>query len=177
MPDYTVVIPTIKEDIRTLESIPEEIPINIEREGTLNEARNRGVSNAETEIVVIMDDDIAFSKGTLNELATRVTPDTLIGIEDWDFDLIAGRVMVFYKDLWRNIGGFDERLGSHMGDTEFALRAKKEGYNIEQLPRQMFDHEEHARSISTWDRVWRTAYLAAKYPTSTTRLFRGVLRK
>lgn len=175
MRDLTVVIPTIKDEVRTLDSIPDCIPVLIEREGSLNEARNRGVRHAETEVVAIMDDDIAFSKETLDDLAQQVSPNTLIGIEDWDFDLIAGRVMVFHKDLWRDVGGFDERLGSHMGDTEFAIKARKNGYRVEQIPRGLFDHEEHERSITRWDRAWRTVYVAAKHPTASLRLLRGVL--
>lgn len=174
MPDFTVVIPTIKEEVRTLDSIPEDIPISIERRGSLNEARNRGVLNAETEIVMIMDDDIAFPEGTLDDLSKQAAPDALLGIEDWDFDLIAGRVMVFYKDLWYDVGGFDEHLGSHMGDTEFALGAKRNGYRLKQLPQEVFDHEEHERSITTRDRLWRTAYLVLKYPRATPRILRGV---
>jgi len=175
MAELTVVIPTIKDEVRTLDSIPDHVPVLIEREGSLNEARNRGVRNAETEIVAIMDDDIAFPEETLENLAEQASPDTLIGIEDWDFDLIAGRVMVFYKDLWYDVGGFDERLGSHMGDTEFALKVTKNGYSVEQLPRELFDHKEHKRSITRWDRVWRTIYIAAKHPTASLRLLRGVL--
>lgn len=175
MADINIVIPTIKDEVRTLDSIPDHVPVLIEREGSLNEARNRGVHRAETEIVAIMDDDIAFPEERLYDLAEQASPDILIGIEDWDFDLIAGRVMVFHKDLWRNVGGFDERLGSHMGDTEFALKARKNGHNVEQLPRELFDHEEHERSITRWDRVWRTIYVAAKHPTASLRLLRGVL--
>lgn len=174
MPAFTVIIPTIKEDIRTLDSIPDDVTVAIEREGSLNAARNRGVRQAETDIVIIMDDDIAFAEETLKELTERVHPDTLVGIKDWDFDLIAGRVMVFYKDLWEDIGGFDERLGSHMGDTEFALKAKQAGYRIEQIPREQFNHEEHERSITMWDRTWRAAYLAVKHPKAVTRLARGM---
>jgi len=175
MADFTVVIPTIKEDILTLESIPEELPVSVEREGTLNEARNRGVRTAGTELVMIMDDDISFPESTLYELADRAGPDRLLGMEDWDFDLIAGRVMVFHKQLWRDVGGFDERLASHMGDTDFAITVAKAGFEIEQLPQEMFDHREHERSITTWDRAWRTAYLLGKHPTFAPRLIRGVL--
>lgn len=175
MAELTIVIPTIKDKVRTLESIPDHIPVLIEREGSLNQARNRGVRRAETEVVAIMDDDIAFSEEILDNLSERASPDALIGIEDWDFDLIAGRVMVFHKDLWSDIGGFDERLGSHMGDTEFALKAVKNGYRVEPVPRELFDHEEHERSITRWDRVWRTVYITAKHPTASLRLFRGVL--
>lgn len=175
MGELDVVIPTIKDEVRTLESIPDHVRVLIERDGSLNEARNRGIRRAESEIVAIMDDDIAFPEGTLEKLAAQASDNTLLGMKDWDFDLVAGRVMIFHKSLWREVGGFDERLGSHMGDTEFALKAEKYGYEIEQLPRTMFDHEEHERSITTWDRVWRMIYLASKYQKSIPRLVWGTL--
>lgn len=162
-PEVSVVIPSIKQDILTLESIPADVPVSVERKGTLNEARNRGVRNAETDIVAILDDDIAFSEELFNALVDEVDEDVLLGVADWEFGLVAGRVMVFHKSLWSDVGGFDERLRSHNGDTDFSLRAHDMGYSIETVPRSLFYHEEHERSITTWDRAWRLAYLCGKH--------------
>lgn len=164
MTDYEIVIPTIKDEILTLESIPEDVPVHVEREGSLNEARNRGISKVESPLVLLMDDDIAFERETLDMLVERSDPDTLLGIEDWDYGLVAGRVMVFHRSLWEDVGGFDERLGSHMADTDFSLKTKEAGYDIETLPRDTFYHEEHERSVTTWDRAWRLVYLCVKHP-------------
>jgi len=174
-PDLTVVIPSAKDDVRTLDSIPDNVPVSVEREGTLNEARNRGVRNADTEVVAIMDDDISFPAGTLDELAGRASPGTLLGLADWDYGWIAGRVMVFHTSLWRDVGGFDERLRSHMADTEFAISTLRRGYELERIPREVFHHEPHARSIGTWDHVWRGLYLAGKHPRYAPRLARGLI--
>lgn len=170
-----VVIPSIKDDVRTLDSIPDHIPVSVEREGSLNEARNRGVRQADAEFVAIMDDDISFPTETLDELASRASTDTLLGIADWDYGWIAGRVMGFHKDLWRDAGGFDERLQSHMADTEFALSALRHGYDLERIPREVFYHEPHSRSITTWDHAWRGLYLAMKHPRHAPRLARGLI--
>lgn len=161
--DVSVVIPSIKDEVLTLESVPEGVPVSVEREGSLNEARNRGVRNADTDIVAILDDDIAFSEELFDALVESVEEDTLLGVADWEFGLVAGRVMIFHKSLWRNIGGFDERLRSHNGDTDFALRAHDAGYQVMTVPRDLFYHEEHERSITTWDRAWRLAYLCGKH--------------
>lgn len=163
-PDVAVVIPSIKDEILTLESVPEGVPVSVERKGTLNEARNRGVRKADADIIVILDDDIAFSEELFNSLVARVDRNTLIGVEDWEFGLVAGRVMAFHRELWEDIGGFNERLRSHNGDTDFSIKAHKAGYNVRTVPRSLFDHEEHERSITTWDRVWRMGYLCLKYP-------------
>ena len=162
--EVSVVIPSIKEEVLTLESIPDGVPVSIEREGSLNEARNRGVGNVDTDIVAILDDDIAFSEELFYALVDEVDRKTLVGVADWEFGLVAGRVMIFHRDLWQELGGFDERLRSHNGDTEFSLRVHDAGYDLVRVPRDLFYHEEHERSITTWDRAWRLAYLCGKYP-------------
>lgn len=172
----TLIIPTTgKDDPLTLDSIPERYPVRVEREGSLNEARNRGVRRAETPYVIIMDDDLRFPPGVLDRIQHRLDEDTLVGVHDWDFGWVAGRVMAFHRDLWSSVGGFDERLGSHMGDTEFAISARLSGFDLDQLPREVVEHEPHARTITTWDRVWRLGYLSWKHPRAARRLVSGVV--
>lgn len=162
--NVSVVIPSIKDDILTLESVPDDVPVSVEREGSLNEARNRGVRNVDTNIIAILDDDIAFSEGLFNAMVDSVNENVLLGVDDWEFGLVAGRVMIFHKSLWEDVGRFDERLQSHNGDTDFSLRAFDAGYSVETVPRDLFYHEDHERSITTWDRAWRLAYLCGKHP-------------
>lgn len=162
--NVSVVIPSIKDDILTLESVPDDVPVSVEREGSLNEARNRGVQNVDTDIIAILDDDIAFSEGLFNAMVDSVNENVLLGVDDWEFGLVAGRVMIFHKSLWEDVGRFDERLQSHNGDTDFSLRAFDAGYSVETVPRELFYHEDHERSITTWDRAWRLAYLCGKHP-------------
>lgn len=171
-----IIIPTTDPDEPlTVESIPDSYQVDIEREGSLNEARNRGVRNAPDGFVIIMDDDLEFPPDLLEQIVERLDYGTLVGIADWDFGLIAGRIMAFHRDLWLGVRGFDERLGSHMGDTEFAISAWRMGYDIERIPREVPYHEPHDRTITTWDRLWRLAYLSLKHPTASPRLATGVL--
>lgn len=174
--DVGVVIPSIKEEILTVESVPSEVPVYVEREGTLNEARNRGVSKIDGEIAVVMDDDISFPEETFWELIDRAEPRKLVGMADWNYGWVAGRVMVFHTETWAEVGGFDERLRSHMGDTEFSIKFAKRGWEIESVPQDWFDHREHDRSIGTWDHAWRGIYLAAKYPRYGPKLFTGMVK-
>lgn len=175
MNSTTIVIPTLEDSPLTLESLPENIPVRVEREGSLNEARNRGVREASTPFVLVMDGDLRFPPELLERFTVRLDEETLVGLADWDFGLIAGRVMGFHQNLWADVGGFSELLGSHMGDTDFALRAWRAGYDLEGVPRELLYHEPHSRSISMWDRVWRLAYLAASHPRDAPRLAKGVL--
>lgn len=166
MTDVSVIIPSIKEEVLTLESIPAEVERRVVRRGTLNEARNLGVERAEHDQVVVLDDDISFSEAFFWGLVDRIERGRLVGYPDWDYGLVAGRVMAFHRDDWEQVGGFDEFLRSHMGDTEFALKFIHAGNEVEQIDPDAIDHEPHDRTVSTWDRTWRTLYLAAKYPRS-----------
>lgn len=166
MSDVSVVIPSIKTNVVTLQSIPQSVDTNVVREGTLNQARNIGVRQAEHDQILILDDDITFSEEFFWDLVGRVEKGTLVGHPDWDFNFVAGRVMAFHRDDWKRLGGFDERLASHMGDTEFSLKFVHGAEGVEHIDPDEVKHEPHERSVTTWDRVWRTLYIAAKYPTS-----------
>ena len=173
--DVEVVIPSIKNEILTLESVPDSVPTHVVREGTLNEARNRGVKQSDAEIVAIMDDDIAFPEELFEGLVNMASPDRLVGLADPEFGLVLGRTMIFHRSLWRRIGGFDERLRSHNGDTDFALRAHHHGFEIVRVPELILFHKEHERSITTFDRAWRLLYLCGKHPRYAPLLLSGTI--
>jgi glycosyltransferase involved in cell wall biosynthesis len=179
MHNVTVVIPTISEDVLTRRSIPDNINIIIARDGTLNEARNAGINEAETKKIMLMDDDVQFSEDFFWDIVDRIAPDKLVGMADWNYDLVAGRLMGFRKSTWAEVGGFDERLRSHMGDTDFAIACAKRGYEIERIPQSEIHHEGPPGAIErtgAWDHAWRGLYLAAKHPRYAPRLFRGMVR-
>lgn len=178
MADVTVVIPTLKQsrsDIPTLESVPEGIPVNLQRESPISAARNRGVERAETEYVIELDDDVRFDRDLWNEVVATVDRDIVIGMEDWDYGLIVTRLIAFHRDAWAEVGGFDERLGSHMEDTDFAIKAKKHGYELVPIDQDRIEHVPHENRITTVDRVWRLGYLCLKHPRYAGRLARGTL--
>lgn len=173
-----VVIPTRKErdeDIVTLESVPDTVPVHIQRENKVTRARNLGAAKVDSEYLMFLDDDIRFSEALFRELATETAPEEVVGIRDWDFGLIVTRLTVLHTAAWDHIGGFDEFLGSHMEDTDFAIRAEKAGYDVVTLPQEVIDHIPHERSVTIWDRGWRLAYLCTKHPTYAPQLIRGIL--
>ncbi len=176
MDGVSVVIPSIKDEVVTLESVPDGVDTQVVREGTLNEARNLGVRRAKHDRIVVLDDDIAFTERFFRELAQRIERGTLRGYPDWDYGLVAGRVMAFHRSDWEQVGGFDEFLRSHMGDTEFSLKFRSSGFRVEQIDSEEITHEPHERSVTTWDRAWRTVYLAVKYPRDAPRLVTNTIR-
>lgn len=179
MPDVTVVIPTINERVLTKQSIPDDVEIIVARNGTLNEARNTGIQKAETEKIMLLDDDVQFSEDFFWDIVDSIEPNKLIGMEDWNYGLVAGRLMGFSKPTWAEVGGFDERLRSHMGDTDFAIGCHKRGYIIERIPQSEIHHEGPPGAIErtdAWDHAWRGLYLAMKHPKYIGRLFRGMVK-
>jgi len=178
MHDVTVIIPTLKEsrdEIPTIESIPDGVPVNIQRESPISRARNRGVELADTEYAVQLDDDIRFDRELWDELLATIDRHTVMGMADWDYDLIVTRMIGFHRDVWEEIGGFDERLGSHMEDTDFAIKAEKHGCELVPVDQDRIEHVPHENRISTFDRAWRLAYLCLKHPQYAGRLARGTL--
>ena len=178
MAEVTVVIPTISDEVLTEESIPNSVPVVVVREGTLNEARNIGVEAAETEKILLLDDDVRFSESFFWELVDQIESEKLIGMADWNYGLVAGRLMGFTKSTWREVNGFDERLRSHMGDTDFAIAFHKRGYEIERVPQSEIHHEGPPGAIertNAWDHAWRGVYLATKHPRYMWLLFKGMI--
>jgi glycosyltransferase involved in cell wall biosynthesis len=179
MTEVTVIIPTINEDVLTKQSVPSGVEVVTVRGGTLNEARNAGVEAAKTEKVLLLDDDVRFSEDFFWDTVSRISAEKLVGMEDWNYDLVAGRLMGFEKTTWEDAGGFDELLRSHMGDTDFAIACHKRGYRIEQIPRSKIYHEGPPGALArtdTWDHAWRGVYLAGKHPRYAWRLFRGMVK-
>jgi glycosyltransferase involved in cell wall biosynthesis len=178
MVDVTAVIPTLKKprsDIPTIESIPEDVPINIQRESPISTARNRGVERASTDYVVEVDDDIRFSQDLWDEVLEIVNCDTVVGMEDWDYGLLVTRLIAFPREAWVNVGGFDNNLGSHMEDTDFAIKLDRAKYELISVSQDRIEHVPHENRIDTTDRLWRLAYLCLKHPWYTPRLIKGTL--
>lgn len=178
MSDITVVIPTLKQsrdEIPTIKSIPEDIPVNIQRESPISRARNRGVEHADTEYIVQLDDDIRFERELWDELVNTIDRHRVVGMADWDYNLIVTRMIGFPRDVWKETGGFDERLGSHMEDTDFAIKAEKHGCELVPIEQERIEHVPHENRIRTLDRAWRLVYLCTKHPRYAGRLIRGTL--
>jgi GT2 family glycosyltransferase len=78
-----------------------------------------------------------------------------------------GANMAVRKDIFTNVGGFDESLGS-AEDREFGARLYVNGYQIEYLERFCINHEYHASLLRTIKRhLWHATgnkVLYMKYP-------------
>jgi GT2 family glycosyltransferase len=56
-------------------------------------------------------------------------------------DWVRGAVMLVRFNLFKEIGGFDERFFLYLEDTDLCLRFRKKGYDIAYNPEAMFYHK------------------------------------
>jgi len=164
--DVSIVIPTAREEVRTLASVPPGAETIVRRDEGLNVARNAGVRAATNDWIVIADDDIDFPTDLVVTTIDRIDETTLAGLADFPpLRWIIGRLMIFHRRLWEAIGGFDESR-HHGGDTDFAIRVEKHGGAIvrldrEEVPHYDIDTGETMEEAQHLEWIW---YLTRRHP-------------
>lgn len=165
--DVTFVVPTNRDKVYTLDSIPEESEVFVE-DGTLtlNEARNSGVRKAKTSLVIVCDDDIVFSRNFIEWVLSQMSDKTLIGLKDYyPMKWCIGRFMCFWKEDWEMVGGFDESRTRYGGDdTDFCIRMKKIGVEIKRIPRDSVEHVYEEKDNPASSVADSLLYLLKKHP-------------
>lgn len=174
--DVSVVIPTLAGDPLTLESVPEGVETAVVAEGNRAEARNIGAERTSGEVLVFCDDDIAFEESFFRESLAAVEPGVVVGLADFEFDLLLTRFLAVTRADFERLGGFDPRL-NHMEDTEFSLHALASGMELRSIPRDAVHHEDHeSAGQGRLPTLKNTLYLCARYPRYAPRLLSGLLR-
>jgi len=173
--DISFVLPTNRETIYTINSIPKECEIVISRKKPLGAARNDGIARATKKWIILCDDDIEFSEHFLGLLCELANECTIIGLEGYyPSPFVIGRLMMFAKSAWIELGGFDER--AHGDETEWQMRAIEHGYNIVRLSRSCVYHYPH-RKVKPKTELGNILYLLRKHPKFPLHLLRLVLVK
>jgi len=164
--NVTFVIPTNREKIYTLDSIPADCPGYIEREGNDYQARNIGIQKAKTDIVIVCDDDTRFSKDFLDLVLSKMEKNTLIGLKDYyPMRWCITRFMCFWKKDWERVGGFDEKREKYGGpDTDFCIRMGKAGVKIIRLPRDGVEHIYPEKKRPAMKELGSLFYLIRRHP-------------
>lgn len=164
--EVSVVIPTIRDTLVTPKTVPDAAEVIVRRDEGLNVARNAGVDAASADWIVIADDDIEFPSTTVAETIDAIDRSTLAGLRDFPpLRWVIGRLLIFHRDLWERVGGFDERR-HHGGDTDFAIRVEKAGGNVVRLDRDVVPHydEETGEAMVTRGHLEWTWYLLRRHP-------------
>ncbi|WP_251328598.1 glycosyltransferase family 2 protein [Haloplanus pelagicus] len=161
-----MIVPTIREDNVTFDTIPSEAERIIRRDEGLNVARNAGVRSATNDWIVIADDDIEFPTETVAETLDRLDDWTLAGLRDFEpLRWVIGRLLIFHRNLWERVGGFDESR-HHGGDTDFAIRVEKAGGRIYHLDRDAVPHHDvdTGESMAPLAHLEWLLYLTRRHP-------------
>lgn len=165
----SIVVPTIRSESPTLETLavfnlPDVEVIEQRDPRSLNHARNAGVREAASDHVLVLDDDLSFDRAwledRLDESSRSATERAIWGAAgtgiltevDWHgtgFRPVLGRVLVFDRAAWQAAGGFPDGL-HHGGDTVFAMRAARAGWEVRQLDHR-FRHHDEADEYSTFE--------------------------
>jgi len=124
----------------------------------LSVARNKLADDAETELLVFMDDDLRVPTllwGWIANFSIEANdrPETL---EERIIFMAEGgnhpisRIMIMTKKAFHDIGGFDESIEYNGEDYDFYLRALKLGYFVQIIPATLFHHFPHKKG-----NLWR----------------------
>jgi len=161
--NITFVISSNRNDIYTTSSVPCLSEIIIPRSSPLGRARNEGIEEATNPWIILCDDDIRFTDTFLNLLCELADKKRIIGLEGYyPSPFVIGRLMMFSKQAWLDIGEFDIR--SHGDETEWCMRAVKKGYNIVRLSRSCVYHYPHTK-IKPKSEFGNLFYLLRKHPS------------
>ena len=158
----------MRPEVITTETVPSEPEVVVRRDDGLNVARNAGVEAAENDWIVIADDDIDFPTEAVARTLSQMDERTLAGLADFrPLRWIIGRLMIFHRDLWRTVGGFDESR-NHGGDTDFAIRVEKAGGDVIRLDREAVAHydEDTGDAMSAAEHLEWVAYLTRRHPVT-----------
>ena len=156
------VIPSNRETIHTLKSIPKECEIIIPRSSPLGRARNEGIDEATKKWIILCDDDIKFSRTFLDLLCEIARERRIVGLEAYyPSPLVIGRLMLFSKATWFELGEFD--IKSHGDESEWQLRGAEQNYEIVRLSRSCVFHYPHQK-VKPKSEFGTLLYLFKKHP-------------
>lgn len=131
----------------------------------LTAAWNIGVRLAETELVVLVNNDVRWSGPVVDGLAQPLRDKTALvtGVawreERWwpsrwkealpPRPLLAGWCWAFRRQTWLELGGFDESLELYFSDTDFQLRVLRESQGSS-AKCQGFNRNAACLALGTW---------------------------
>lgn len=124
----------------------------------LSKARNLGLSSAQGDLVVMLDNDVFVPAGwltTLVEESRKPRVGIVAGIPSnerdrlnatpsldglIDFPCVSGACLGITRQCFNAVGFFDERLVNNAEDTDYCYRAAKRGFRVTSTPRLVVPH-------------------------------------
>lgn len=174
MTSISVLIPSIKKDIKTLNSVkdcPVSYDLVISKKKGLGHARNYAASQAKGKILVFFDDDLNLNP-KIWDIILEVKENTFV-MEFGSSKIPSTRCLVIHRKDFVTIGGFSEDILLSGEDREFCLNAIKKDMKVLRLPKNLICHIKHpirakksknvalrmlfeqAKVVSTYGALWR----------------------
>jgi len=174
--DISIIIPTIREKVITLESLKHikniEVIIVKDKWKNASKARNIGAKISNGEILIFMDDDIAFNQDFFINALKKVHDKKVLWL-DPPFICFITR-----KDFMET-NGFDERIKPTMAETvEFKKLLLKKGIKVVELDANNIIH--YGGKL-TKEKYWlnqkNLIYVALKYERNLKRFIKMFITK
>jgi len=139
------------------------------KNGGLPNARNTGIREANSEWILTLDSDDIIAPDFVEKCLKKAeqTGAAIIGTGQKEFGdsanehifnerpefkdfLMANQInccSLFKKQVWKTVGGYDERMNLGYEDWDFWLRATRAGYTVATVPELLFFYRKHGNSM------------------------------
>ncbi|RYG90244.1 MAG: glycosyltransferase family 2 protein [Alphaproteobacteria bacterium] len=109
------------------------------------------------------------------KMGGRISPDYAIGQQPLDVDWVAGMFMVFRRDVYSSIGGFDDRYFMYFEDVDLCYRLHSTGLRVRLVPQARVVHDAQRASRRKLQHFLWHVSSACRYLRTVGRLPRGSL--
>jgi glycosyltransferase involved in cell wall biosynthesis len=165
------------------------------KNGGLSAARNSGIVVATGKYITCLDADDTLEPTFAEKCLELFAP--TVGIvktrvsnfgDNTDKHIVTGQVnyvsirqmnqitatAMFRRDIWEEVGGYDENMKDGYEDWEFWIRIVKAGYQVKTVDEFLFNYRKHGHSMiddtnAKYDQV--VAYIRSKHPIKRKILF------
>lgn len=116
--------------------------------------RNPGVGIS-SPLIFSADNKIWFAGGHISWIRMKTFHlQKLPSISPFSTDYISGCAMLVKKEVFKEIGLFDERFFLYYEDTDLSIRAKKAGFDLSIIPEAKVQHLEQSESKNNMKLYW-----------------------
>lgn len=136
----------LKECVQHLPPHHETIIVWNRKEG-MARAINEGAKCASGDYFLIMNDDVRYESGKIEELCqenTVVSP----SYNGQLYPMLWGSCFCIPRKVWEDVGGMDERYTiSYFDDDDLIFSLQEKGYQMRSTARVVFDHPQPGRTL------------------------------
>lgn len=159
-------VPLIEEVNDLIKDNKEIKLIRHKENGGLSKARNTGISHSKYSLNIVLDADDYFFPNSVKVLFENVDDENAVFYGNVlsqgticlpkKFPFKREEILVdnpvfcsslFKKEMWKDIGGYKVRKGSHYEDWNFWLRALIKGYKFKYIETLVYEHVERENSM------------------------------